>query len=632
MAVEIDGARPMDRILRWLFLIAACGCVLLSTGIRSFLSIALPAGRVFGTVWLCAFALFVGGVWMSFRWRALHPAAAVLAAGLALIASVMCLYDVEGNGLLLATSITTAVFGLTLGLWCLYREKHRIRARLAAALAGVEVVFVIAGPLLLLLIPRVEDDASIAAAGLATLVLGESVLRWKPAHAKRILGSAAGGAILIASVWLAARAHQRRAVVPGGDTRPVVRRWLTGPDLLKACVTGEHERVRQAIADGVPLEWKNDDGETALIKAAAALEAGVVEILLQAGASVNATDEAGRTPLIRAVASTRTFGLRELVQLLVWAGANVRHRDRHGATALHYFAAQGTDAETVRLLLRSGAIPNAEDACGVTPVSLALNAPSFPDKGLDIPRLLLSTGEPHGAALALAALMGSRPGIERRLSQGDDPNVAVRGYAPLYLALIGGKLAKYRDEDDYVYPTPADWKKSTENAPETLSLLLEHGADPNAPNGPERRTALTTAASRGRRGVVKLMLRHGANVDAADAQSRTALILAVRNWEMVKLLIASGASVNAQDDFGDTPLMKLSEGYQMEPAPVRQLLSLHPDLNLRNRDGQTALDRAESDFSGEIPDLLRRAGARHGHPRLLPPPPCQGDRLNRYYR
>lgn len=90
-----------------------------------------------------------------------------------------------------------------------------------------------------------------------------------------------------------------------------------------------------------------------------------------------------------------------------------------------------------------------------------------------------------------------------------------------------------------------------------VRLLLAHGADVNAiePNG--GRTPLLEAVADGHEPVVRQLTDAGARVDVADMLGDTPLILATRknSVEMVRLLLEAGADPNVRDwRRGQTPL------------------------------------------------------------------------------
>jgi ankyrin repeat protein len=77
---------------------------------------------------------------------------------------------------------------------------------------------------------------------------------------------------------------------------------------------------------------------------------GVVGVLLEAGAELDATDNDGQTALMKAAAD----GNEEAVRLLLQAGAVVDATGKHGKTALMW-AAIKCKKEVVRMLLKAGA-------------------------------------------------------------------------------------------------------------------------------------------------------------------------------------------------------------------------------------------------------------------------------------
>ena len=93
----------------------------------------------------------------------------------------------------------------------------------------------------------------------------------------------------------------------------------------------------------------------------------VVQALLGAGASVNAVDSCGRTPLDRATASNSL----EVVQALLDAGADVNKQDKAKRTPLHHAAISSSSLEVVQALLDVGADVNKQDECRKTPLYYA---------------------------------------------------------------------------------------------------------------------------------------------------------------------------------------------------------------------------------------------------------------------
>eukprot|EP00937_MAST-01D_sp_MAST-1D-sp2_P000538 g538.t1 len=135
---------------------------------------------------------------------------------------------------------------------------------------------------------------------------------------------------------------------------------LVGPndlevDLLEAIAADDVEVVHAwARRKLTHLEDRDEDRATALVRAARDGSSGTLALLINLGANVDATTEAGATGLM--VASQE--GHTECVRLLLEARAGVDARSRvHHATALHLACRDG-HTECARLLALGGAALN----------------------------------------------------------------------------------------------------------------------------------------------------------------------------------------------------------------------------------------------------------------------------------
>jgi ankyrin repeat protein len=123
-----------------------------------------------------------------------------------------------------------------------------------------------------------------------------------------------------------------------------------------------------------------------------------------------------------------------------------------------------------------------------------------------------------------------------------------------------------------------------------VRVLLKHRADVNAVVERDLgRTSLHLASWHEHFKIARLLLEHGANVDFKDRLSVTPLALASErgNLELVQLLLEHGADTNAHSKFGMNSLyLALLKDHQ----DVAQLLLKHgADPNARDVDGQTLL-------------------------------------------
>ena len=123
---------------------------------------------------------------------------------------------------------------------------------------------------------------------------------------------------------------------PGGGARGANGALADPPDdspagrLVAAAKEGNAALVRELLAEGVPADAESG-GYVALHHAAANGSGAVLEVLLAAGANVEAVDRVGNTPLNRAA----IFGRADAVSLLLEAGADPNaHAEPNNQTAL----------------------------------------------------------------------------------------------------------------------------------------------------------------------------------------------------------------------------------------------------------------------------------------------------------
>jgi ankyrin repeat protein len=136
---------------------------------------------------------------------------------------------------------------------------------------------------------------------------------------------------------------------------------------LRAGVAGDVETLRRLLAEGVDVNVANDYGYTALAYAASNGQLEAIQVLLDAGANVNAASKpAGRTVLMDAAGR----GGADAVKLLLTAKPRLEDRDGAGRTALMVAALAG-DKDAAFALFEGGADPHATDAKGAKASQLA---------------------------------------------------------------------------------------------------------------------------------------------------------------------------------------------------------------------------------------------------------------------
>jgi ankyrin repeat protein len=263
--------------------------------------------------------------------------------------------------------------------------------------------------------------------------------------------------------------------------------------------SGDVSKLRAALEHGALANARDAQGNTPLILAAIHGNLESLRLLLDRGADVNATNKAGATALMRAASDyakaayllgrgadvhvRSSFGNTALllaarpadshrtVKLLIDRGADAKVTNIFGATAL-MAAAAGGDEETVRLLLKHGADPNAQSAA---------SEPGFVFGGGRSP-------------LMWAAFRGNEAVIQQLLAAGADVKAGSRLGTPLAQAAWADRTAAaqllIKSGADVNQAGPADgytalhWAASTENTdPALVKLLLKYKADPDLGGG-----------------------------------------------------------------------------------------------------------------------------------------------------
>jgi ankyrin repeat protein len=287
----------------------------------------------------------------------------------------------------------------------------------------------------------------------------------------------------------------------------------TGPSgeaLLAAVRNGAVDEAATLLQAGADPDVADADGVSALMQAVLFAGADMVELLLQRGADPNHVGPAGTTALMWAAPDP------EKVRRLLARRANVHRASDSGRTALLVAAAIPRSVETLRLLLDAGADLKAQDRAGATALALAVRSAD-----IDVVRLLVGRGlDPD--ALSVGARRAA-------LARYDRPTTD-------FLLSGGGRAAP-----DLLITT-ATW-----HPPELVARAIELGADVNAVNaGQYGRTPLMTAVTSEAEGAetLELLLDRGANPNARTTEGETALDWAIYKGDRAKIQVLerSGAA------------------------------------------------------------------------------------------
>ncbi|MEZ5465266.1 MAG: ankyrin repeat domain-containing protein [Lysobacteraceae bacterium] len=410
------------------------------------------------------------------------------------------------------------------------------------------------------------------------------------------------------SNWRLARfLLENKASAKGDDVHP--------PLLAAAAGDDDPAGVRLLLKHRAGVNASGRFGRTALHTAALSGNNEVVAALIEAGADVDVRDERGIAPLHEAARA----GADAVIERLIQAGADPAVVDEAGCNALNIAcrSRRGTVA-TLRALLRMGVDRGHVGSDGKTPLEQVLASgrwalvatldPSYQlpasvvldddiaDDVLPLPeRLLRFLGEGRfddaqsaldhealdaGAMLALALALAAR----------ED---GIRGLCWLYQRglIDDGRLDS--DADGLLFRL----LDAGQTMASPLLALLQRGASVSGAGGLARYLRATLdaeQASRACESMALLLLDHGIDPFAPNADGEATLILALRQgWlRLFERLLLIGCDPEQRDRAGNTAL-QLACSIGLEPA-VRLLVRHGANAAARSADGQTAQGMALS--------------------------------------
>jgi ankyrin repeat protein len=341
--------------------------------------------------------------------------------------------------------------------------------------------------------------------------------------------------------------------------------------LMTAARTGNPAALKVLLVQGANVHAKEaSQGQTALMWAAAENNPAAVQVLVESGADVNARSadlsypqfkwvvsgmvstslpRGGWTPLMYAARQNSTEAARALAD----AKADLNLRDPEGSTAL-MIAIINAHFDLAAMLLEKGADPNVVDETGMAALYAAVDmhtlgpmlsrpVPKLVDKldAADLVKLLLARGANPNARLKRPVLGRHHDGGDASLGDGTTPlmRAAKANDVPVMRLLLEGGADPFLTQKDYTnalmivaagggrvgaYASP--FPVSESGAIEAIQLLVEHGADVNAFNA-NGQTALHSAARRGADDLVKYLAARGAKLDQKNKQGLTPLDVAM---------------------------------------------------------------------------------------------------------
>ncbi|CAM9629374.1 unnamed protein product [Lampetra planeri] len=334
----------------------------------------------------------------------------------------------------------------------------------------------------------------------------------------------------------------------------------------------------------IPLHWAaNNKDPSAVHTVRCLLEATPTDSIL------NWQDYEGRTPLHFAVAD----GNEAVVDILTSPQVcNVMAYDNLFRTSLHWAALLG-HAKIVHLLLErnsSGTIPS--DSQGATPLHYAAqsNHAETVEVFLSHPSVHDEPDLERRTAFMWAAGKGSDAVVSTmlRLISNLDVNLADKyGGTALHAAALSGHVS-------------------------TVRLLLAHGAQVDAANV-MKHTPLFRACEMGHKEVIETLIEGGARVDLVDQDGHSPLHWAALggNADICLILIRNGIHPDVRDHVRRTPLQCAAYGGYINCMVV--LMDSQADPNIQDKEGMTALHWCCNNGYLNAVKLLLEYGAFSNH-------------------
>ena len=199
----------------------------------------------------------------------------------------------------------------------------------------------------------------------------------------------------------------------------------------------------------------------------------------------------------------------------------------------------------------------------------------------------------------------------------------IRAYRGLHAAAAKGNAIEI--ERLILSGSPVDARDGNQRTPlhvavfmhhaDAARILLKHGADPDALDA-QRYDIVTIAAVADDVAMLKLALAGGCKAgNITSPYDGTALIAAAHlgHDEVVRALIAAKAPLDHVNNLGWTAVIEsivLGDGGKRHVATLKALAEAGVNLNLADRSGATPLALAKSRGYGEMVKILLDAGAK----------------------
>ena len=272
----------------------------------------------------------------------------------------------------------------------------------------------------------------------------------------------------------------------------------------------------------------------------------------------------------------------------LWAAPKGKKPNPEATQAL-LAAAMDAEGDDILAALEQGADPLVKDENDNTVLMLAVMGNFFGDEGEKAIDALVKAKVPVEAknkagqtALMLAAREGQADNVQLLIARGAKVNERDSdGWTPLMLAAYNGQVS-------------------------AVDLLLKAKADFKVKDSKGVWDALMIALAEGRGGVAEKLIEAGAVIPTGPVGNLTPLVHSVYGGDLrsVRLILATKPDLGARDKDGWSALELAA--YNNYPQIAMELLRAGIDPALKDKEGKTALDRAQENKSSRDRRAARR--------------------------
>ncbi|MFC1670901.1 ankyrin repeat domain-containing protein [Spirochaetota bacterium] len=434
-----------------------------------------------------------------------------------------------------------------------------------------------------------------------------------------------------------------------------------GKTPLMVAIEKDNNRLANSlISSGANLMIKNRFGQTIMHSLASQKSTTLLKSILQTGAKfeIDLKDNAGKTPISIAVSKNRL----SVVQYLVELGANINGKNEKGNSLL-ISASENDYNGIIFFLILKGAKINVKNSQGESLLLLSLKKENRKllktlierkvninevqvnrktplvymlekeksKKRDEIAKILLDSNarfkiksREGNTPLAISVTRSFWKIVNYLLAKGANPNgTDYQGKKLLNIAYDKGspyifeKLLAYKANPDiYHEDLPLLIKTTKERKYKFLTAMLKYKANINI-RDQLKNTAIIEATKKSSMPYISLLVKNGANLNLKNNRGQSPLHIALKNRkvDIIGYLLNNKADPNVKNKSGETPAVKVSatssgkKNLIFALAVIKLLGEKGANFNIKNKYGNSALDKATVRFNIKLAEALLKYGA-----------------------